>query len=405
MQQTNRDNDPYRLHLEIVDGPHASQKFVFDHYDVFVAGRSKEAHLRLNEDPHFSRFHFRLEINPPLCRLVDLQSTNGTFLNGERIEDALLKDGDEIRAGETALRVSISGPPATDEWSPNAATVITTPVEIPDYEVRRELGRGSMGVVYHAVQRSTGREVALKLIRPAQLPDAEAMQLFVREASLLSQLRHRHIVESIEFGLHQRQMYISMEYIDAVDLELILKEQSRKSQIRIVCGVMCYVLEALQHAHEQDIVHRDVKPRNILVFHKGRKVSAKLSDFGLAKNYVNAGFSDISPDNDVRGTLAYMAPEQLVNCRFAKPACDIYGAGACLYMLLTGRRPHESDSATRDAAAVLNSKPDPILDHAPDIPKDLAIIVDRALAWEPCDRFSSAEHMRKALLPFTHRDK
>jgi serine/threonine-protein kinase len=257
-----------------------------------------------------------------------------------------------------------------------------------------------MGVVYHAVHRTTRREVAVKLIEPEVAARPEAVQLFLREANILSQLRHPRIVEYVSLGLHDGQMYIAMEYLPAIDVGKLLRSQSRPRQIRLACGLASYMLEGLQHAHEQDIVHRDVKPSNVLVYKVDKKVQLKLADFGLAKNYLNAGFSSVSRENQVRGTLAYMAPEQLINCRYAKPACDIYAVGACLYRFLSGTLPIEVKDGSNGIAQLLNSVPVPLAERCRDVPLDLAALVDRALAREPGDRFSSAEHMRKNLLKF-----
>lgn len=399
--------------LAIRSGPHVGESFTFDGYNTVVVGRGEDASWKLTRDPYFSRYHFRVECNPPACKLVDLESRNGTLVNGQRVAEADLKHGDRIECGETVFEVVVVLPPPptaaeTLDLPPHLGEVQPTvnlssspgPERIADFDIKRELGRGSMGVVYLAVHRTTRQYVAVKLIEPQVAAKPAAVQLFLREAHILSQLHHPRIVEYVSLGLHDGRMFVAMEYVPTLDVRLLLRSQSRPRQIRLACGLACYMLEGLQHAHEHDIVHRDVKPSNVLVFKHQGKVNLKLADFGLAKNYLNAGFSSVSCENQVRGTLAYMAPEQLLNCRFAKPACDIYGAGACLYELLCGKLPIEIEEGSNFLARLLNSSPTALPERSPDVPQELADLVHRALAREPGDRFSSAEHMRKSLLKF-----
>ena len=219
------------------------------------------------------------------------------------------------------------------------------------------------------------------------------------------ELKHPRIVESLEFGMHDRQFFLAMEFIKTVNFDEVLKSQSRPSQIRLACGIASRILEALHYAHRRGVVHRDVKPANILTFFAQKKLSAKLADFGLAKNYTNAGFSAISDDEHMKGTLAYIAPEQIVNCRYAKPACDVYSTGASLYFFLTGHTPHDFDNSQSAIATLLNQPPVPILQRDPELPTLLAQAVDRALAREPEDRFASAQEFRMALSEFVRKKR
>jgi serine/threonine-protein kinase len=196
-------------------------------------------------------------------------------------------------------------------------------------------------------------------------------------------------------------MYLAMEYLPAIDFPGHLATLPRQKQICLVTGVICSALEALQFAHERDIVHRDVKPTNLLVFERDGRLQMKLADFGVSKAYHGSGASGISNANDLRGTLGYIAPEQLKDSRHAKPPCDIYSAGACVYRLLSGKLAHDVTTASVAYSSILNSRPRPFAESAPDLPPDLCAAVDRALSREPLDRFSSAQHMRQALLKFT----
>jgi hypothetical protein len=413
--------------LRIVAGPHEGEEFAFDSYGTLIVGRAADAQWRLAKDPFFSRYHFRVEANPPQCRLEDLQSSNGTEVNGSRVTEIDLRQGDRIECGDTVFEVTVTGAAnpvfaATLDLSPeerqaasdklHSAPLAAAPLFAPkpahpprlaDFDLQRELGRGGMGVVYHGIQRRTGREAAIKIIHPQTVVPPDALQMFLREASILSQLKHPRIVEYLTVGLHQGQMFLAMEYLPVINFTEALASQPRPRQIRLACGVMCHVLEALAHAHAKEIVHRDVKPQNLLVYRQEGRLRVKLADFGLAKNYLNAGFSSLTRDDDIRGTISYMSPEQILDSRYASPPCDLYSVGVCLYLFLSGKLPFQAKDAHGAIVAILNSVPPPISLRAPDVPADLAAIVDRSLAREPEDRFPSAESMRQALLKFTEK--
>lgn len=400
------------MRLEILAGPHAGEVREFRDHETLVVGRAADAQWQLARDPLLSRYQFRLDVLPPLCLLQDLESSNGTLVNGNRVNEVELADGDAIQCGKTKFAVaarscqplapplSVMGLAATTEFRPARQDDLENSV-FADYQITQLLGRGGMGAVYRAIHRPTRREVALKLILPAAAAQPDGVQLFLREATILSQLRHGRIVQYLEIGLHEGRMYLGMEYVPTVNILQVLGGLDLPARIRLAAGIICRVLEGLKFAHENDVVHRDVKPSNILVFRRESRHSAKLADFGLAKNYLTAGFSAISHDEQMRGTLPYMAPEQVMNCRYAKPPCDIYAAGACLYFYLTGACPYDFTGSASAAAQVLNSDPTPILSRNPQLPPDLAALVHRALARDPGDRFSSADHMRKALFRFT----
>jgi eukaryotic-like serine/threonine-protein kinase len=419
--------------VEVVEGPQSGRRFEFESHGTLIAGRAADAHLCLKDDPHFSRYHFRLEVNPPDVFLVDLGSLNGTVVNGQRVTQAALRNGDLISGGKTTVRLSCSaeaGKPAEGATavyqhstvipsrSPQSSaglfeTTLASPTEpplqtamqIPGYELIGELGHGGMGAVYQARQVSTGKEVAVKVIVPANAADQAATKLFIREAGILSQLNHPRIVRFLELGLAAGQVFLAMEYIAAVDVESLLKNRPGEVRTRIITGIGCQVLKALAYAHGRSLIHRDIKPANLLVYADGPKVGVKLADFGLAKNYMTAGFSAFTGDAEARGTLAFMPPEQVMDSRYAKPESDIFGLGATLYRLFAGQG-HLDLSGTRSPfTIVLNDTPVPLGKVCPDLPAPLASAIDRALARDPKDRFRTAEEMQTALLPFTKRSE
>jgi serine/threonine-protein kinase len=436
-----------RIVMEVVAGPHAGVKFTFDKHDVFLVGRSARAHLQLAGDPHFSRFHFRLEVNPPACYLIDLGSRNGTFVNGEEIKECYLKSGDVISGGTTELKVvsnsseqtlmlpsrspagqgriipqvaaGLQSPPPV-VVPPTAPTDVTAPMpvipeapaakphaaaakspaglpNIPGYRLEAEIGRGDLGIVYRAVQTSLGRTVALKVMTPAVSAADKTLQLFVRECGILSQLNHAHIVHLLDQGTVNGVLYLATEYVPTLRLEELLRSRPFKERVKVCCGLILQVLSALQYAHNRSLVHRDIKPGNILITRNGQTLAAKLADFGVAKQFTNSGFSQITRSGDVVGSLPYMPPEQFLNSREALPSCDLYAAGATLYQWLTGHTPHDFPPGRSQFLVVLEDAAVPIAKRLPEIPAALAAAIDRSLSREPEKRFTSAAEMRHAL--------
>jgi serine/threonine-protein kinase len=409
--------------VEVAAGPHAGLRREFHRRATLIVGRGDDAGLQLLDDPYFSRHHFQLEFDPPCCRLRDLGSSNGTLVNGRRVMDCFLSDGDEISGGQTRIRVYEVGmavPEAGNEQAqppqvgvPDQMT--TGPFEPvgnegarpllhpPAYEILHVIGQGAMGSVYLARRRSDGRAFALKLIMPNAALGSAALTLFLREVSVLSRLDHPRIVRFHEIGHVQGEFYFVMEYVPAVDLRSLRVSLSDSDQIAFACSVIADALEGLGYAHDLGIVHRDFKPSNLLVKWEEGLPAVKIADFGLAKSFSNAGFSGITPEASVLGTLPFLAPEQAQDARFVLPAADLYSAGATLYYLLAGQPPYQFSATGNALAIIAGSDPVPLIRYRPDLPQGLTEIVHKALARRPEDRFPSADAMRLALLPFAER--
>lgn len=416
---------PLRVVLTVIEGPHQGRSFTFDRHDTFLVGRSPEAHFSLPErDPYFSRVHFFVEVNPPLCRLLDMNSHNGTLVNGVKVKEADLRDGDVIKAGHTAFRVAVSRtgaptpvpgtplaetlpqlnpPPAAPEpaFEPQhlPATLGLLP-SIPGYRLLRELGRGGMGVVYLAECANGSGLVAVKTVQPAIAPNEAAVQRFLREAQVLRQMLHPYIVEFRDMGQANGLLYFVMEHIEGCDVAALLKAEGPLTPGRAV-RLMNQVLEALAHAHAKGFVHRDVKPSNILVTRGPGGEIAKLLDFGLARTYQASPISGLTVSGTAGGTPAFMPPEQVLDFRTAKPAADQYAAAATLYDLLTGAPIHGPYVSLQERyKQILTADPVPLLSHRPELPAELAAAIHRALARKPEERFADVQAFCQALAPF-----
>jgi pSer/pThr/pTyr-binding forkhead associated (FHA) protein len=458
-----KDGGTTALTLTAVEGPHKGQTFTFFGHDVFLVGRSKQAHLQMR-DSYFSRTHFMIEMNPPDCRLTDMGSRNGTYVNGQRVQTADLRHGDRIKAGHTVLLIAIRmqaadpnsaapldtptlgavgeevrqgtviqsyvpPPPMADSRPVTLVeTPVATPAEaavetasvaaadslpgsavpipppdfpaVPGYRLVRELGRGGMGVVYLAEREADGTRVALKTVLPAVAANRGQVERFLREANILRELQHANIVCFKDMGQAASRFYFAMDYVEGTDAAKMLREHG-PLPVRTAVRMICQLLSALDYAHSKGFVHRDIKPANLLVTEEGGKKLVKLADFGLARVYQASRMSGLTMQGDVGGTVAFMPPEQITQFRQVKPPTDQYSAAATLYTLVTGKLLFDFvPGAAPSLSIVLQEEPVPIRQRRPDIPEELASIIHRALAKEPASRYPDVRAFRAALTPF-----
>jgi serine/threonine-protein kinase len=256
-----------------------------------------------------------------------------------------------------------------------------------------------MGVVYFALREQQADLVALKTIIPEVKVSPKDVQRFLREANILRQLDHPHIVAFRDMGEANGRLYFAMDYVPGIDAARLLRDNGGPLPIPRAVGLVCQMLEALEYAHARKFVHRDIKPSNLLVKSVNAQDFACLTDFGLARVYQASKMSGLTMIGDIAGTPAYMAPEQITHFREATPATDIYATGATLYNLLTGcavyNLPRRMDQAL---LKILQDEPVPIDSRRKDVPPALARIVHTSLAKDPRKRFANAGAMRASLI-------
>ncbi|HEV8167931.1 MAG TPA: FHA domain-containing serine/threonine-protein kinase [Pyrinomonadaceae bacterium] len=431
-----------QVNLKVISGPYKGRIFSFTQHDTFLIGRSPDAHLCLPEDRYFSRNHCLLEMNPPHSYLRDLNSTNGTFLNGQRVKDASLNNGDRVQCGETVLVVEVTttapvelSETTQDAGMPKRPVLVmveclncgrreqaqaSTPDEhltflcedcrielkrspqaIPGYDTVKLLGRGGMGCVMLGREQRTGRPVAIKTLLPEFAVSDKAMRRFMREIDVAAALKHRNIVEFIDRGTHNGVVYLVSEFVEGSDASKLAEDHGGRLSYEDGISIIAQALDALSFAHAQGYIHRDFKDQNILVSGSSPNLFAKLTDFGLAKSFTQSGLSGVTMAGEMAGTLAYMPPEQLRNFRDVKPQSDIYAVGMTAYSLLTGCLALDlsKNSSVNDTIRAIFEQPAvPLHQRAPHIPLPVCEIIDRALAKDPAQRWQSAGAMRTALL-------
>ncbi len=430
-----------RVILRVIAGPHTGRIFTFDQHDTFLIGRSETANFCLPEDRFFSRNHCLLEIAPPQIFLRDLGSTNGTYVNGLRVDAIHLKSGDRIQGGETVLEAEVNSDAAFGEVdSPQAfqntiPSVITVeclncgtlaeaeasrpdtrlsflcencrealkknPQPIPNYQMIRILGQGGMGSVMLARSVKDGRAVAIKTLLPEVAVSEQSLKRFMREIEVSASLVHPHIVSYIEHGTHNGIVYLITEYVSGMDASKLAKERGGRLNYQEVVKIIEQTLAALDFAHQQGFIHRDIKEQNILVDGTFPNSVSKLTDFGLAKSYKQTGMSGVTMVGDVAGTIAYMPPEQVRDFKEVRPPSDIYATGMTAYSLLTGSHalnisPKAGISET--VKAIFEKPLIPITSRISDIPPQVAAVIEKSLEKEVERRWRTSGEMRQALL-------
>lgn len=259
------------------------------------------------------------------------------------------------------------------------------------FEIKRVLGNGAMGEVYLGVDPSIGREVAIKTILPSAAQGGEAKERFAREARAAGVLNHPNLVTIYEFGEDQGVLYIAMEFVKGHDLDELLRDQSLTRSEAL--EVLAQVCDGLGFAHRQHIVHRDIKPTNVRVQRDGRRLHAKVMDFGVAK----ISNSDMTATGMVMGTVSYMAPEYIRTGK-PDPRSDLFAVGVMLYECLSGRKPFAGDTTPTVLYKIVNEAPEPLeMEMLRGISPATRSVLDRSLAKDPAARFQTAEDLAKAL--------
>jgi serine/threonine protein kinase/beta-lactam-binding protein with PASTA domain len=253
------------------------------------------------------------------------------------------------------------------------------------YEVKRRLGSGGMADVYLAYDQLLGREVALKVLAPHFAGDEEFVERFRREAAAAASLNHPNIVQIYDKGEAEGTYYIAMEYLEGRSLkEIIVKHAPLGPDL--VVSVSRQIVEALRYVHRRDIIHRDIKPQNIIVDDDGR---VKVTDFGIARA---GSVSSVTEAGSSIGTAHYLSPEQAQGLP-VEAASDLYSLGIVMYEMATGTLPFDGDNAVSIAMQHVHDTPVAPRNIVPDIPESLEAVIMRALSKRPVERYLTAQSM------------
>ncbi|RMG13902.1 MAG: FHA domain-containing protein [Planctomycetota bacterium] len=405
--------------------------FLLEKGEGFTIGRSLQTDLSI-DDLRISRRHCRIQHEERGVTATDLRSANGTYLNGQRIQKVLLRQGDRLQLGNAELEFSVSytnEDPLDQSYTcerckreislmtfaegqviqveerficPQCREKESTPeytlVELDmikrlrqeGFEVLEKLSISGIVPIYKARKTSLDQLVALKALPLSNMVSRKKISRFAQEAKAQARLRHPNVVAIYDVRQCEELIYIVMELIEGETLLQMVERSGSRLAVKDALRVTYQISKALAHAHEKGIVHRDVKPSNIMICPDG---TAKLIDFGLAKNLFEVT-SGITSDGETLGTLGYMAPEQLKTAKLADYRADIYGLGATLYHCLAGRPPFLATTESGLFEDIANGPP---LDKLLGVPLNVVSLIVRMMQRNPDDRFQNLADVQAAI--------
>jgi serine/threonine-protein kinase len=358
--------------LVVREGRNVGEEYVFppDKRRI-VLGRRSASEIQVI-DPQASREHTAVIVDGGRYVLRDLKSRNGTYLNDEPVKsDEELDFGDRIRIGAAVYEL-------VDETTEEPITL-----QIPGYEIIERIGRGGMGTVYKSRQLSMDRVVALKVLNDRYSKDENFIERFIREARSAGRLSHPNVIHVHDVSESDGVHYFTMEYVDGTTVKRLLK---KKGQLDVdkALDVALQAAKALEYAHENSIVHRDIKPDNLMITRDG---VVKLADLGIAKTF-DEGVDESAKQRRVFGTPHYMAPEQALG-KDIDARADIYSLGATFYHMLTGSTPFQGPTVTDVLKAHIQSSLPPVQEKVPGVPDSVVFILERMMAKKPEKRYES----------------
>ena len=359
-------------------GPDRGSTWSIREQGVLLIGRDSSAQIALR-DEEISRRHCQLEFRDRQWLLRDLESTNGVLLNGETItEPTALKHNDHIEVGITRLTFLNDDDPLLGS-------------EIGGCRIEQRIGRGGMGTVYRARQQSLDRPIALKILSEKYTSDPQFIEMFIREARAAGRLSHPHIVQVYDVGKEGAQHYFTMELVAGGSVEKVIDEGGAIS-VDQAMRIARDAATGLEYAEKQGVVHRDIKPGNLMIATNG---AVKIGDLGIARQTDESGVA--SQQDGVSGSPHYIAPEQARGEAIDQRA-DIYSLGATLFHCLAGRTPYRGAGAREVILKHIQAKSAPdLFEMAPEVPAEVCELVARMMSPDPSGRPANARVLGEEL--------
>jgi len=269
--------------------------------------------------------------------------------------------------------------------------------KIKGYDIGKRLGVGGFGAVYLAKRKKDNLPVAIKVMLSKVAVDDNSRKRFMREVELAKDLRHEHIVPFVDNGSAGGAFYFIMEFCPGGDVTHLMESRGGTLAVPEAGPIMLQALEGLAYAHDKNVVHRDLKPQNILLMTPESPWTAKISDLGLGKCFDKHGFSGTTVTGSYAGTPIFMPRDQVINFKNISPVGDIWSIGATFYNMLTGKYPKDFPRGKDPLDVILNGSIVPVRTRDSSIPRKIAQVVDRAVADRPRERYQTADEMRGAL--------
>jgi serine/threonine protein kinase len=379
------------MRIRIEKGPNKGDAFeiILESKPVIV-GRGEEADFMI-PNPLISKKHCKVFVDPKnrIIWIKDLNSTNGTFINGEKIDEVGVHAGDKIQMGEVLLSVEDA---SRVQYTSDLSGKI-----LAGYRLDKKIGRGSMGTVYRAIQISLGREVALKVLDYNLSKDIKFVRSFLNEARAAGQLNHPNVVQVHDVTEAEGYYLLSMEYIAGGSLKEMLVEKTRIDIKDGIAIILC-ISRALEFAEKKKVIHCDIKPDNIML---NNPEEAKLADLGIAKKTRG---KKVTQDGKVFGSPNYIAPEQAKG-ESIDNRVDIYSLGITAYEMFSGKVPFTGTSSNEIIKKHIYEKPKPLPELVSKMPEELWNIIAKMIAKSPDERYTSAIEITEILENFTVKEE
>jgi len=393
-----------QAYLRVITGPDAGRTIELAEGVKLTIGRGEKSDTRLT-DMGVSRLHCEIHWEGGRFHLVDLGSVGGTLVDGQKITEHNLKHDQEFQIGGTRIKLHTTGiPDATTlmaaqkparELKPDEG--VLTGKTISHFELGSVLAKGRTGTIYKARDTRDGKDVAFKVLHSDFTSDEEDVKRFVRAMTTAVELKHPNLIALYGAGKQGDTCWFAMEYVDGDPLTKLIEKFGTLKMLdwRFALTVGVHIAQALEVAHEKHIIHRNISPENILI-RKSDK-AAKLGDMMLAKALEGIKAKQITKPGELVGNLAYMAPERTKSDVEADTRADIYGLGATLYALLTGKPPFEGKTLVETIAQIRQSDPVPPKKFQLSIPDKFQDVVMVMLAKRPELRYQTPAQAARAL--------
>ena len=389
--------------LRVTKGPDEGRTFDFDNGKTLTIGRSLNSDTQL-KDFSVSRIHCQLRVADGKLVLSDNESGTGTFVNGHKITEQALKAGDTIAIGDTRLTVFLAdvhdadtvAPASKPKAAPKSNDTILTGQTISHYTVGPLLAKGKTGTVYKALDTRDGSAVALKFMHDGFAEDEEDVQRFIRAMKTTIGLKHPNIVAIHGAGKTGPVCWVAMDFVDGESLSQVIKRTGTAGMLdwRYALTVGIHITRALEAAHAQHIIHRNIMPENVLIT-RATPMTARLGDLTLAKALDGIKAKAITRPGELVGDLVYMAPERTREGGDVDTRSDIYGLGALLYVLLTGHPPFDGGDLVETLKKIRQDAPVPLKKFQLSIPDLFQDIVLKMMAKRPDRRYQTPTDLLK----------
>jgi serine/threonine protein kinase len=400
------------LQFQVIAGPDKGKSFQLHHGPDMMLGRGSSAYYQVS-DPRASRNHCQLLLEGDKVTIICSGGSGGTLVNGKKVERSVLKLGDVVQVGDTQLRLQVGDQPlsvalavaaqAPAKAVPAAASgtveqlTALTGTTLAHYEIGPVIGTGHSCVVFHASDTKDNRSVAFKVLQPEFSRDDEEMQRFIRGMKTVMPLRHPNLVTLYGAGKTGTYCWIAMEFIAGENMQQIIDRIGVAGMLdwRHAFRAALHVARGLECAHDQQILHRNVTPTNILRDAASKVV--KLGDLMLAKALEGPLAKQVTRPGELVGEVVYMSPERTRGTTEVDARSDLYGLGATVYALLTGRPPFTGASLVEKITRIRQTEPEKPSKYQMGIPGKFEGIILKLLAKTPDDRYQSARELVKEL--------